>query len=70
MSDSKPWDVKTLTLSLDYECFVTIEVFNDDLVNIYEGDQKTPDRDPVYFVEGIDLDAARRLRDFLNYAIK
>ena len=74
--DMKPWDIKRLTISLggeEYEVdskgFLTFEVFSDDTFNIYEGDQATPHRAPKWCAENIDMSAARRIRDFLNYAV-
>ena len=74
--DMEPWDVKRLTISLggeEYEIdskgFLTFEVFSDDTFNIYEGDQATSHKDPKWFAENVDMSAARRIRDFLNYAV-
>lgn len=70
--DDKPWDIKLLKLCLggdgDEKGFVTFEIFSDEHFAMYEGDGSSDD--PKWFVENIDLDAARRLRDFLNYALK
>ena len=66
--DEKPWDVKTLKLSLggeyDSKGWITFEVFNDDKFGIYEGD---PRGESDWHYDEIDISAARRLRDFLNY---
>jgi hypothetical protein len=68
--DARPWDIKRLVLSLggfdDERGFLTFEVFNDNWLGIYEGDStaKAP-----WFREQIPIEAARRLRDFLNYAV-
>lgn len=71
MSDEcLPWDVKKLKLSLggisDEYGFITFEVFDDDEFNIYEGDGSG---DGDWFYENINIEAAKRLRDFLNYAV-
>jgi len=73
--DMGPWDVKRLTISfggeeyeIDSKGFLTFEVFSDDTLNIY-GDQATPHREPKWFAENIDMSTARRIRDFLNYAV-
>jgi hypothetical protein len=64
-----PWDIKTLKLSLGGICdengFVTFEIFDDDRFCIYAGNMDSP----KWFCEDIDIEAARRLRDFLNYAV-
>jgi hypothetical protein len=65
-----PWDVKTLKLSLGGESdeygFITFEVFDDNKFSIREGDG---DPNSEWFYEEINIEAARRLRDFLNYAV-
>jgi hypothetical protein len=65
-----PWDVKILKLSLGGESdeygFITFEVFDDNNFSIREGDG---DGDTEWFYEEINIEAARRLRDFLNYAV-
>ncbi len=70
--DVKPWDIKTLKLSLggEMDCngFITFEIFSDERFSIYEGDDPRR-QDLKWFVEEIDIEAARRLRDFLIYAV-
>ena len=65
--DEKPWDVKELRLCLDGDgdSWVKIDIFNDDSFNIkvYSGGEEE------WWRENINLDAARRLRDFLIYAL-
>jgi hypothetical protein len=67
---ARPWDIKRLVLSLggfdDERGFLTFEVFNDGWFAIYEGDLTTT---APWFCEEIPIEAARRLRDFLNYAV-
>lgn len=69
--EGKPWDIKSLKLCLggegDEKGFITFEIFSDEQFAIYEGSTQLDDS--KWFVENIDLDAARRLRDFLNYAL-
>ena len=69
MSEEKPWDVKELRLYLGGEKgdsdFITFTVFDDNSFNMCEGDPANA----KWFYEDIDVDAAKRLRDFLNYAI-
>lgn len=69
--ENKPWDIKKLVLSLggesDENGFITFEIFNDDTFNIFEGDGNSFDY--KWFYEDIDIRAAARLRDFLNYAV-
>lgn len=70
--EEKPWGIKTLNLSLggmgDEKGFITFEIFNDDYFSMYEGSD--PGSESMkWFYEGIDLEAARILRDFLNYAV-
>lgn len=66
-----PWDIKRLVLSLggyeDWKGFITFEVFNDKEFNIFDGDGHGEGK---WSYEEIEMDAARRLRDFLNYAVK
>ena len=68
--DNMPWDVKTLKLSLggelDRKGWITFQVFNDNNFNIYEGDEGSENG---WHFEDIDMSAAKRLRDFLNYAV-
>ena len=68
--DGKPWDIKELTLSLggidDENGFIRFSVFNDEYFSIHDGDS---DHDCAWAYHDIDMDAARRLRDFLNYAV-
>ncbi len=69
IEDDKPWDVKTLKLSLggesDSKGWITFQVFNDNSFNIYEGNPLNA----AWHFEDIDMSAAKRLRDFLNYAV-
>jgi len=69
--DGLPWDIKQLKLSMggidDEKGFIRFEIFNDDTFNIYQGD-RSEDGDE-WFYEEINIEAARRLRDFLNYAV-
>ena len=72
MSDKEEkttWDIKQLRLCIGYDRFITFEIFDDDSFNIYEGDDKAGTVDGKWFYEEIDIDAARRLRDFLNYSV-
>ena len=65
-----PWDVKKLELYLggeDDTRFIKFVVFDDKTFNMYEGG--LGDDYNGWFYEDIDLSAARRLRDFLNYAV-
>ena len=66
-----PWDVKTLDLSLggpdDENGFVKFRVFNDERFSIHVNENS--DRECDWSCEDIHLDAARRLRNFLNWAI-
>lgn len=70
----KPWDVKKIDIfigvtDLGTERWINLELFDDDHLNITIKDPfKTGKRGKV--VEHISLDAAKRLRDFLIYAIK
>ena len=70
LTDEKPWDIKRLILSLggenDENGFIKFEVFDDAHFSIYEGNGS---QDPKWSYEGIDLEAAKRLRDFLIYAL-
>ena len=78
--DEKPWDVKTVKISLggldDENGWLEAEIFNDDTflitfrgAHIKWGNETGGDdlTDPT--VEDMPLDVARRLRDFLNYAV-
>ena len=72
MNDERlPWDIKELRLSLggdaDENGFITFQVLDDDRLNIYEGTY--PADEPSWYYEEINIEAARRLRDFLNYAV-
>lgn len=71
IDEDKPWDIKTLTLSLggvdDSKGFLTFQFFADDGFNIYEGDERSGG--VGFLAEEIDIAAAKRLRDFLIYAI-
>lgn len=68
--DGKPWDSKRLHLSLggidDENGYLTFEIFDDTRFSIYDGPEPV---ESEWFREEIDIDAARRLRDFLNYAV-
>jgi hypothetical protein len=71
MTENKPWDVKTLCLSLggpdDARGFLRFEIFDDCSFSIYEGEEGRANGG--WRREGIDIEAARRLRDFLNFAV-
>ena len=71
LEDEKPWDIKELCLSLggetDEKGFITFQIFSDRSFNIYEG--SNPRDKSAWHYEDIDLSAARRLRDFLIYAV-
>jgi hypothetical protein len=71
MNENKPWDVKTLCLSLggpdDEHGFLRFEIFDDCSFSIYEGEEGRANGG--WRREGIDIEAARRLRDFLNFAV-
>jgi hypothetical protein len=68
----KPWDTKTLILSLgeedDAQGFIKFEVFDDDWFMMCEGGSRK--KNPKWCYESIHIDAAVRLRDFLIYATK
>lgn len=70
MSD-EIWDIKQASISLggpsDLKGFMKVEIFNDSEFAIYFNEKTTGECD--FFVDGIHLNAARRLRDFLNYAV-
>ena len=74
--DGKPWDVKTVNISLGGEAdengWLEAEVFDDETFRItFRGaDMRwdTEDRSDCT-VEEMPLSIARRLRDFLNYAV-
>ena len=74
--DGKPWDVKTVKISLGGEAdengWLEAEVFDDETFRItFRGaDMRwdTEDRSDCT-VEEMPLSIARRLRDFLNYAV-
>jgi len=69
------WDVKTLKLAVSNggetnEDWLTFEVFSDRAFSIQqESSDPKSSAYPRWFIEEIPLDAARRLRDFLIYAV-
>jgi len=70
MDENKPWDIKTIKVSLggedDVNGFVVFQIFE-----YREGAKliiKSNDDEDCFFGE-IPMDAAIRLRDFLNYAV-
>lgn len=69
--DNLPWDVKSLILILGGDetdkNTIRFEILDDTQFNIYEGGPE--EEAPKWFYENIHIDAARRLRDFLNYAV-
>jgi len=74
--DGKPWDVKIVRISLggkfDKNGFLEVEIFDDDSFRItfIDADMKSDTEDESdCTVEGMSLSVARRLRDFLNYAV-
>lgn len=74
--EDKPWDIKTVKISLGGESdgngWLEVEVFNDNTLRImFSGaDMRwdTEDRSDCT-VEEMPLLVARKLRDFLNYAV-
>lgn len=80
--DGKPWDIKSIKISLGGETdgngFVEAEVFDNDHFRLtfenvtfsgYEIKDGKLLRGEIT-LEDINIDFARRLRDFLNYAVK
>ena len=69
MSDE--WDIKTIKISLggvdDENGFLDVELFNRDSIGIYKN--KRNNSEAEVFIEDISIDAAKRIRDFLNYAL-
>ena len=69
---SEEWDIKTIKISLggedDENGFIDVEMFNDHGVGIYKN--RTEDGNAEVFIEEISTDAAKRIRDFLIYALK
>ncbi len=70
--DDLPWDIKTLKLSLggqdDEKGFIVFELFNDEFFSIRDGNNNNGNGAEWAF-DDINIEAARRLRDFLIYAI-
>jgi hypothetical protein len=75
-NEAPPWDIKTINISLggeeDENGFMNIEVFNDEHFHIAFRNanvcySETNQND--FLVENMSLSVAKRLRDFLNYAI-
>lgn len=68
---SGEWDIKTIKISLggedDENGFLDVEIFNRDSLGLYLN--KKDDGDAESFIENISIDAAKRIRDFLNYAL-
>lgn len=74
--EEKPWDIKTLNISLggedDYKGFIRLEIFNDDSFGLYVDDKGTGKdgiKEYAWSMDDIDLSAAVRIRDFLIYAL-
>ena len=69
--DELPWGVKQLKLSLggedDCNGWIKIQIFHDRGLDIYINEHHKDG--PDWCCEEIDLEAARLLRDFLNYAV-
>jgi hypothetical protein len=68
-----PWDIKKLKLSLggidDELGFIEVEVFNDDRFSIRDASSDNVEECKWSF-DDINIEAARRLRDFLIYAVR
>ena len=67
----KAWDVKEMRLCLggDYEDdWIKVEIFNDDSFNMYANER--PNGECEWAFENASIDAAKRLRDFLIYALE
>lgn len=70
-----PWDIKTLTLSLggidDDKGFIKFSVFDDKYFSIRDGGlgDDGENGNCAWIFDDINIDAARRLRDFLIYAV-
>jgi len=75
LTKEEPWDIKILKLASGEiynngpirDDWITVQIFNDSYMNIYEGEST---RDSEWCVEEIPIDGAKRLRDFLIYALK
>jgi hypothetical protein len=67
----KSWDVKKLNLCLGgvYEDdWIKVEIFNDDSFNMYCN--QTHDGNCEWAFEDASIEAAKKLRDFLIYALE
>lgn len=67
MENCKPHDVKVLRLCFGGDHWITFLIFEEDSsFTVYSGD----DEDSAnWLIENSDIDTARRLRDFLIYAV-
>lgn len=61
------WDVKSIKICIREDEFIEFVIFGDSDLNIYESGRH--EKDSQWNVEGVDIEAAKRLRDFLIYAI-
>lgn len=68
---SGEWDIKNIKISLggvdDEKGFLDVELFNKDSLGIYKNRDHNGEAD--LFIEDISIDAAKRVRDFLIYAL-
>lgn len=68
----KVWDIKDINISLGSNCdkngFLKLEIFNDQSFGIYFNQDHTGECE--FFLESMHLNVAKKIRDFLNYAIK
>ena len=66
------WDIKSIKISLggldDANGFVKAEIFDDMYLGIYKNPNSEGGCDA--FIESIPIDAAKRIRDFLIYALE
>ena len=72
LNDDFPWDVKVVRIDLggdDDEC-IKAEVFCDRAFSITLNNIDVLCSKNEIAIEGMHIDVARRLRDFLNYAVK
>lgn len=69
MSKERPevWDIKSIKICFNEDDFIEFVLFGDSDLNIYEGGKH--DDYSKWHAEGIDIEAAIRLRDFLVYAL-
>ena len=67
-----PWDVKEVRIDLggNYDECIKAEVFCDRAFSITLSNVDVSRSGNEIAIEGMHIDVARRLRDFLNYAVK